>query len=140
VIDALAGLRGLHLISLGGQYNRCFHGFFGLMAEQTMGTLRANHLFMSTSSVQGRTSFHQDQEVTKTKRAMIASAERRFLLVDHGKFQKTALNVLADLSVFDCVITGEGLAAEARCALDEANVPVRVVSFQDPAARGAGAR
>ena len=115
ITNNLAAITELHtvgdieLITLGGNYDRRFHGFFGLVAEQSMASLRADLLFMSTSSVKGLTAYHQDQEVVKTKRAMLAAADRSVLLIDHRKFNRTALHVLCDLTEFQTIVTGAAL-------------------------------
>lgn len=128
IIAALPEMNGINLIALGGQYNRRFHGFFGLVTERALQALRADQAFLSTSSVSGATAFHQDQEVVKTKRALIAAADRRFLLVDHSKFDRTALNVLADLADFSAVITGAGPSASTASALEQAGIAIEIAS------------
>ena len=101
----LAGAGGINLIALGGQYSRKFHGFFGLLAEDTLKSLRADVAFLSSSAIHGAAAFHQDQEVVQAKRLMMAAATRKYLLVDHGKFGRTALHFLTDLEAFDTVFT-----------------------------------
>ena len=126
-IATLTEIGGIKLIALGGEYNRRFHGFFGLGAEQALRGLRADLAFLSTSAVQGAVAFHQDQEIVKTKRAIMEAARRRYLLVDHTKFERTALNLLADLTSFDAVVTGETPSVAARNALSQAGVMLEVV-------------
>lgn len=121
-LDALTGIAGITLIAPGGQYNRKFHGFFGLLAEEGLRNLRADAAFLSTSAIQGDTAFHQDQEVVQTKRLMLAAATRRYLLVDHAKFGRTALHLLAPLARFDAVVTGADLPPDARAAVETAGV------------------
>ena len=68
VIDALKDARGIETICLGGHHNPRFNTFFGYFCEQAVGSLRANILFMSTSTVFGATAYHQQEEVVKVKR------------------------------------------------------------------------
>lgn len=120
VIESMTGVKGITLICLGGQYNKRFHGYFGLMTEQALQSLRADKIFISSSSINEGTAFHQDQEIVKTKRAIIASGDTRYLLADHTKFDRTALHVLTPLSEFDCIITGGPISDKAReCVQDE---------------------
>lgn len=106
VMQAMAGQAGITLITLGGQYSERFHGFFGLLAEDALRGLRADVAFISSSSILGTSAYHQDQEVLQIKRLMIASATRKYLLVDHGKFGRSALYHLVTLDRFDGVVTG----------------------------------
>jgi DeoR/GlpR family transcriptional regulator of sugar metabolism len=59
---------------------------------------------------------------------MMAAAARNYLLVDHGKFGRTALHFLTDLNAFDTVFTGREPEPYMREALDAAGVSVTVVS------------
>src|SRR5262249_20731253 len=105
VIQALAEVRGINLIALGGQYSRKFNGFFGLVTEDALRALRADLAFLSSSAIHGMSAFHQAQEVVHTKRLMMAAAERAYMLVDPGKFNKRALHFMADLGAFEGVLT-----------------------------------
>lgn len=127
LINLLSDVNGLTLIALGGQYRRRFHGFFGLVTEQTLRNLRADVAFLSASAVTGTTAFHQDQEVVKTGRAMIAAATRRYMLLDHTKFDRTALNSFTELSEFDSVLTDRVPSEAAREALESIKVPLEIV-------------
>ena len=70
---------------------------------------------------------------------MIAAADRRFLLVDHTKFGRPALHLLAALSAFDEVMTGAEPDAAHRAALAEAGARLAVVAAEDnPAAAATG--
>ncbi|WP_191058894.1 DeoR/GlpR family DNA-binding transcription regulator [Geminicoccus harenae] len=137
ICTALAEAPGISLIGLGGIYSRHYHGFMGALAERMLADLRANLLFMSTAAVCGRTAFHQDPQVAQVKRAMIAAAERRFLLVDHSKFGKTALNVLTDLTAFEAVFTGSALPQGVRRELAGQGVTLRIVQVPERVGRPA---
>ncbi|KQT52002.1 DeoR family transcriptional regulator [Aureimonas sp. Leaf454] len=117
LITELAGEAGINLIALGGTFSRKFNGFFGAVTENALASLRADISFISSSAIQGRTAFHQDQEALEVKRRMIASSARRYLLVDHGKFGRTALHLLTDLKVFDGIVTSSALSAETAASL-----------------------
>jgi DeoR/GlpR family transcriptional regulator of sugar metabolism len=105
VIQSFAEVRGINLIALGGQYSRKFNGFFGLVTEDALRSLRADIAFLSSSAIHGSAAFHQDQEVVHTKRLMMAAAESTYMLVDSGKFNKRALHFMADLKAFEAVLT-----------------------------------
>ena len=117
VIDRLKDAPRITLIALGGTYSAKFNGFFGVLTEKSIAELRADIAFLSSSAIDGRTAFHQDQEVLEVKRGMIASSASRYLMVDHRKFGRTALHRLADLDVFDGVVTSAALPQERADAL-----------------------
>jgi len=125
VIDALSGMAGIDMIALGGAFSRKFNGFFGVLTERALTGLRADVALLSTSAVNGRAAFHQDQEVLEVKRLMIACAARRYLMVDHGKFGRSAGHLLADLSAFDAVITTDTLPAHQAAALLAGGIGLR---------------
>ncbi|WP_062226502.1 DeoR/GlpR family DNA-binding transcription regulator [Aureimonas frigidaquae] len=117
LITGLAGEPGIDLLALGGSFSKKFNGFFGTVAEKAIAELRADVAFLSSSAIDGRTAFHQDQEVLEVKRGMIASSSVHYLMVDHRKFGRTALHRLSDLSVFDGVITSDALPGDKATAL-----------------------
>ena len=127
IIDTLKDAHGIETISLGGHYNPRFNAFFGYFCEQAVGSLRANILFMSTSTVLGLTAYHQQEEVVKTKRALMEAADRKVLLIDSTKFGKTSLIKLASLTEFDQVITDSGISAAEADALRKDGVNLTVV-------------
>jgi DeoR/GlpR family transcriptional regulator of sugar metabolism len=127
-IAQLMDVRGFTLIGLGGLYNKHFHCFYGLQTELALRQLRVDHAFISTSSVSGVYAYHQDQEAVKSKLAMLAAADRRYLLLDHSKFDRTALYLLTDLKEFDAIITSLPPSAAACAALRDADVPLEIVA------------
>ncbi|MCA8881456.1 MAG: DeoR/GlpR transcriptional regulator [Rhodobacteraceae bacterium] len=126
-INALTAAPGIQLIALGGLYSSKFNGFFGILCEEALRSLRADVAFLSSSAIHGVSAFHQDPEVVQSKRLMLDAAERGYLLVDHSKFGRSALHFLAELSAFDAVMTGETPSADHRAALDAADVHLHIV-------------
>ena len=105
IMERAKGLSGVTLIALGGVYSAKFNAFLGVVTEEALSRLRADIAFLSTPAVSGRLAYHMDDDVVRTKRAMIASATRSCLLVNHNRIGHTALHVMADLTDFDAVIT-----------------------------------
>lgn len=60
------------------------------------------------------------------KRAMLDSAARNVLLIDHTKLARTALHRVAPLSRFDLVLVDDGAPADALRDLDEHKVHYEV--------------
>ncbi|MEF2553295.1 DeoR/GlpR family DNA-binding transcription regulator [Aurantimonas sp. A2-1-M11] len=131
VITELSGAAGIELIALGGSYSRKFNGFFGVVTEAALASLRADIVLLSSSSIEGRTAFHQDQAVLAVKRRMIASSAQRYLMVDHRKFGRTALHLFTDLGVFDGVVTSTALPRERAAALEEDGIRLYLAEERD---------
>ena len=93
IIQELSKVKGIDLISLGGEFFPHHDAFAGIICEQAIGALHANVLFMSGSAVSNGVIYHQEQEIVKVKRAMLASASKRILLLDHSKLGNVALHV-----------------------------------------------
>lgn len=125
-IRELSGVKGINLISLGGEYLPNHDAFTGVVCEAAIASLRADVLVMSTSAVSDCTALHQEQEIVRVKRTMIASAKRRILLVDHTKLGKVALHHLAPLQDFDLLIVDEDTDQTTIDELRECPVPFEV--------------
>ena len=125
-IRELSTVKGITLISLGGEYLAGHDSFTGVVCEAAISSLRADILFMSTSAVSEGVAMHQEQEIVRTKRALLRSAEYKVLLLDHHKVGKVALHQLARLDEFDVVVVDSGLDKESLAELREYNVPVEV--------------
>ncbi|MBL8582139.1 MAG: DeoR/GlpR transcriptional regulator [Rhizobiaceae bacterium] len=104
VLERLRETPEIDLIALGGKYHRAYNGFFGLACERAIRSYRVDVALLSTTTIQGLSMFTQDEQVLRAKQAMIEIARKRILLVDESKFHFSALNHVADLSVFDVVL------------------------------------
>jgi DeoR/GlpR family transcriptional regulator of sugar metabolism len=126
VMDALKNEPGITLIALGGVFSAKFNGYFGVVTEESLARLRADIAFISTPAVTGTQAFHMDDDVVRAKRAMMKSASRSCLLVNHSRFGRTALHVLAGLEEFERIITDSDPPAGALKALQDAGIPVSI--------------
>ena len=128
VMQELRSARDIKLIVLGGDYWPRHEAFCGLACEAAVSALRADLLFMSTTAISGGVAYQPDQDMAIAKRAMIAAAARRVLLVDHTKFGRVALHRLAPLTDFDLIMTDAGIDDVGLRQLREAQVPYEVVA------------
>lgn len=126
IISRLRSEEDIDLICVGGTYSDTFDAFLGVVTEKAVRSLRADLLFLSISAVRGITGYHQDEQVIRTNRAMMESADRRVLLVDHTKFGKSALNWFAKLTEFDEVIVDSDLDKDAHLELLDAEVKLKL--------------
>ncbi|MDR1428512.1 MAG: DeoR/GlpR family DNA-binding transcription regulator [Bifidobacteriaceae bacterium] len=132
VVHAIAGQPSVDLIVLGGLYHPSADACFGGNTVAMLSSLYADVAFMSTSAVTLGQCFHQVPDSIAIKRAMLTSAERSVLLIDHSKLSKHALHRFASVSEFDAVVVDDGIGAEElaglRDCLDEVYVAADEVS------------
>lgn len=112
VIPVLGTAPGIDLISLGGAYYPAYDALLGMRTIDSIATLHADMLFMSTTAVTRGHCYHQSQETVAVKRALMQACDRRVLMLDHTKFQRRGLFQLAPLTAFDLVIVDSGISAE----------------------------
>ena len=128
VIDALRDEAGITLIALGGTYSAKFNAYFGVVTECALERLRADIAFISVPAVSGMQAFHMDDEVVRAKRAMQASATQSCLLVNHARFDRTALHKLCDLTDYAAIITDDTPSDAARDALVTGGVALTIAN------------
>lgn len=126
ILNELSEVRGIDLVSLGGKYLPFLAAFGGEVCQASLAAVHADILFMSTSAVSDCVALHQDERTMRGKRAMMSSANRRVLLVDHTKFGKVAFHKLAHLGDFDLVVVDSGIDEAHLDKLRECSVPVQV--------------
>jgi DeoR/GlpR family transcriptional regulator of sugar metabolism len=126
IVKLLAGVDGVDLIALGGAYYPAYDAFLGMRTNEAIQSLHADVLFMSTTAVTNGHCYHQSQETVAIKRAMMAAAGRRVLLIDHSKFAERGLHQLAPLTAFDLVIVDAGTSAADLAPLRASGVPIRI--------------
>ena len=122
VMNALAGVRGISLLGIGGEYYNWCSAFMGRMTNEAIAKLRADTFIMSTSAITDGQCFHPTQETVMVKRAMFESASRRILYVDHSKFERRALHALGRLDEFDVLVVDDQLSDDLRRDLERLDV------------------
>ncbi|SDM67260.1 DeoR/GlpR family DNA-binding transcription regulator [Allokutzneria albata] len=127
VIELLTRRPGINLIALGGEYFPAYDAFLGLYTAEGVGKVRADTLFMSTTAISHGRCYHQSQETVQVKRALLAAASRKVLLVDHTKFTRQGLYTLAPLTDFDLVLVDDRLPAAEQRRIRDDGVALTVV-------------
>ncbi|MGW8380795.1 DeoR/GlpR family DNA-binding transcription regulator [Streptomyces sp. ODS28] len=127
VVDVFAGQEDVRLIALGGEYSHTHDSYLGVPCVEAVQAMAVDLVLVSTSAMNGRMTYHQEQDVVLVKRAMLGAGTRTALLMDHSKTARTALHRLCPVGDFDHVIVDGGvdgtLLAELRKQTD-----VRVAS------------
>ncbi|MGB3485414.1 MAG: DeoR/GlpR family DNA-binding transcription regulator [Mycobacterium sp.] len=104
IIDATVDHPGIDLIVLGGQYHPSYDSFFGPSTVDSLADLYADIAFVSASAVNGNQCLHPIPEAIAVKKAMLAAATAKVLLLDHSKFAKRALHRFAAIEDFDVIV------------------------------------
>ncbi|MFI7636733.1 DeoR/GlpR family DNA-binding transcription regulator [Nonomuraea sp. NPDC049400] len=121
-LNLLSTVRGIRLVALGGDYDALHNSFLGVSCVNDIADIRVDLCFVSTSAVSGGRAYHQEPHIVLIKRAMLQSAERNVLLVDHSKLGRIALHKVALLTDFERVITDDGAPPDALADLDHHKV------------------
>ena len=103
-IDVLKAMSEVRLIALGGDYSRTHDSFNGIACTESIAAMAVDLAVVSTSSMTGSMTYHQEQEVVVVKRAMLDSAARSVLLMDSSKSPRRALHQLRPVDAFDTVV------------------------------------
>ncbi|MFD5248153.1 DeoR/GlpR family DNA-binding transcription regulator [Amycolatopsis sp. NPDC058340] len=127
VVQLLAEETHVTLVALGGTYFRSYKAFLGLNTAEAVAQYRADALFMSTTAITRGRCYHQSQETVGVKRAMMAAASRRILLVDHTKFTRDGVYSLAPVADFDHVLVDSGTPEIELRRIRESGVRLTVV-------------
>lgn len=88
-------------IQLGGSYNRIYNSYLGVLCESTLRTVTADVAYMSSSSLDEDSIYHQDENVVRVKQEILKSARVKILAVDESKFRQKALFRVCPLRSFD---------------------------------------
>ena len=128
ILDIISQMEGLRMIGLGGEYDPRYNSFVGMACVTAAESLRVEIAFVSAYGVLGEHAYHQEQQIVSGKRAMLACAERKVLLIDHSKLGRRALHQVCELSLFDMVVVDDGAAPEALRELDRWKVRYEVAA------------
>jgi DeoR/GlpR family transcriptional regulator of sugar metabolism len=108
-IEAVREFPDVHLIAIGGDYSPTHDSFLGIAAVESIAALTVDVVFLSTSAMTPTLTFHQEPEIILVKRAMMAAAQRRVLLMDPTKLRRRALHRLAPTTDFEHVVLNDGV-------------------------------
>ncbi|MCI2422802.1 DeoR/GlpR family DNA-binding transcription regulator [Saccharopolyspora sp. K220] len=119
VQETLRDVPDIRLIGLGGEYSRTHDSYLGLPCQEMISTFSVDIVFLSTSAMNAQLTYHQEQEIVLVKRAMLASATTKVLMMDASKVARSALHQFAPVSAFDHVLLAGALDPELVEAMRE---------------------
>lgn len=126
VANEAAQIPGLNLFLLGGSYQEWASATIGSTTVAQLATLDVDYCIISASGLANGRCFHPYEDVVAVKRAMLAAADKRFLVLDHSKMTRRALHAFAALDEFDLVVVDHQTTSEAVARLREWGAKVEV--------------
>ena len=106
VLNMLAGLNGITVISLGGMLRESEMSFIGHITEQALNEIRVDKVIMGTRGLsleQGLTNDYLQE--TLTDRAILKIGREVIIVADHTKVNRVATALLAPLDVMHTFVT-----------------------------------
>jgi DeoR/GlpR family transcriptional regulator of sugar metabolism len=128
-IKLLSGVPGIRLMALGGEYHPTHDSFLGVACVDAVEAMSTDLVIVSTSAVSEQYAFHQEQEIVLVKRAMLKSAKKRVLAIDHTKLERVALHRVCPLSDFDLIVVDAGAPQAAVDRLRERRLNVEIAEL-----------
>lgn len=106
VLNILAGIQGITVVSLGGMLRESELSFIGHITEQSMVEIRADKVFMGTRGVSLEHGLTNDYlQETLTDRAILKCGREVVIVADHTKINRVSTVLLAPLNSMHTFVT-----------------------------------
>jgi DeoR/GlpR family transcriptional regulator of sugar metabolism len=106
VLNTLAGLKEITIISLGGMLRDSELSFIGHLTEQALAEVRVDKVVMGTRGVSLEHGLTNDYlQETLTDRAILKTGKEVIIAADHTKVNRVSTALLAPLEVVDTFVT-----------------------------------
>lgn len=122
VAQEVGGRDDIRLLMTGGEYQPWAQALMGEAAISGLSRIHADVCVMSASGVVDGRCMHPYGDVAAVKRAMLASAHCKVLMLDHTKFTRRALHAFAAVEEFDIVVVDRATAQRTLDWLAELDV------------------
>ncbi|WP_372921933.1 DeoR family transcriptional regulator [Roseovarius sp.] len=111
IADIVVRKSNVKLVVLGGVYNPATASFYPVKEDATLDSFAINYAFLSAAGVDDRlgvtcVTFKE----ASLKRAAMARAQKRILVVDNSKFGQVKPATFAKLEDFDLIATEDGIS------------------------------
>jgi len=128
VVLALNRMPDVRLLCLGGTFHGESGSTVGPIAEQALGELTVQKLFLGAQALDLEHGLTDSTvEIAQVKRAMLRAARQVILLADASKWGRAGLIKVAPLSEVDTIITDDALPAETRAAIERLGIELVIV-------------
>lgn len=106
VLNVLAGLKEITVISLGGMLRESELSFIGHITEQSLAEIRVDKVFMGTRGVSLEHGLTNDYlQETLTDRAILKIGREVVIVADHSKVNRVSTVLLAPLNSMNIFVT-----------------------------------
>src|SRR5215217_91018 len=127
VLNVLAGIKEITVISLGGMLRDSELSFIGHITEQALIEIHADKVFMGTRGASLEHGFTNDYlQETLTDRAILKSGREVIMVADHTKVNRVATVLLAPLSSIHTFVTDSGVDKKFVQALKQQAIQVLI--------------
>ena len=110
VLGVLGDVPDIELIIIGGTYSRTHDSFIGPPDQTNLDAYAVDIAFQSTSTMDERMTYHQEQDIVSMKRVMLRTGRRRVLMMDGSKVGHTSLHRFAPVADFTDVVLTDDVA------------------------------
>ena len=127
VLNALAGIKEITVISLGGMLRDSELSFIGHITEQALAEVRVDKVVIGTHGISLEHGLTNDYlQETLTDRAILKIGKEVVVVADHSKVNRVSTVLLAPLDVMDTFVTDSSTEKKFVQSLRKQNVNVVV--------------
>lgn len=119
VVELFVDVPEVQLVVIGGRYSRTHDSFIGAPDQTGVDAYAVDVVFQSTSTMDARTTYHQELDVVAMKRPMLRAGTRRVLMMDATKVGHTSLHRYAAVADFTDVILTDDVDPEVVAQVSE---------------------
>ena len=131
VAHLLSSSDSIDLVTIGG----CVRGrtavAIGPMAEAMLQQINVRIAFLSVAGVNDRGFFNNNMMLVASEKAMLAAADRAYVLSDHTKFDKVSLSHLCGLDQVHGVVSDDGLDSHWKKQIENAGADLVLANVRE---------
>lgn len=133
VAHLLSSFESIDLVMIGG----CVRGrtavAIGPLADEMIRNINVRTAFLSVAGVNHRGFFNDNMMLVESEKAMMASADRSFVVADHTKFGRVSLSHLCRLDEVNGVVSDSGLPSDWKSQIENAGIDLVLADPQSVA-------
>lgn len=125
IANFLADAPDIHLLLIGGIYNKRSMSMLGKNAEESLKQYFVDKAFVSCRSAHQNTGItDSNEQQAEIRKIAINHANESYLVVDHTKFNKTAFAFISDFDAIDTLVTDKKVDDEWQAYLESKDVTI----------------